>query len=108
MIGYSPFGSPDLPWGRTDLSRVFISHFLIPSQFIFFFSVLRVHNLRLIKTPDLPHILADPTLKDIAARVGKSTAQGQSVFYVKLKKQLFSGSTLEYSRRSWNMWQICL
>lgn len=42
MIGYSPFGSPDLPWGRTDL----------------------------------PHILADPTIKEIAARVGKSTAQG--------------------------------
>ena len=42
FIGYSPFGSPDLPWGRTDL----------------------------------PHILADPTIKQIAGRVGKSTAQG--------------------------------
>ena len=41
MIGYSPFGSPDLPWGRTDL----------------------------------PHILVDPTLQEIAKEVGKSTAQ---------------------------------
>ena len=45
MIGYSPFGSPDLPWGRTDL----------------------------------PHILADPTLKEIASRYQKSTAQGGSL-----------------------------
>ena len=22
MIGYSPFGSPDLPWGRTDLPHI--------------------------------------------------------------------------------------
>ena len=33
MIGYSPFGSPDLPWGRTDLSRVLF--------FLLLFSALR-------------------------------------------------------------------
>jgi diketogulonate reductase-like aldo/keto reductase len=41
MVGYSPFGSPDLPWGRTDL----------------------------------PHILVDPVLLEIAGRYKKSTAQ---------------------------------
>jgi len=40
MVAFSPFGSPDLPWGAK-----------------------------------LPHILADPTLKEIGARVGHSTAQ---------------------------------
>jgi len=41
MVAYSSFGSPDLPWGRTDL----------------------------------PHVLADPTIKKIADKYGKSTAQ---------------------------------
>jgi len=40
MIAYSPFGSPDLPWGEK-----------------------------------LPHILVDPTLKEIAAKYERSTAQ---------------------------------
>jgi len=40
MVGFSPFGSPDLPWGEK-----------------------------------LPHILADPTLKEIATRLEKSPAQ---------------------------------
>jgi len=40
MVAFSPFGSPDLPWGAK-----------------------------------LPHILADPTLKEIAERVGHSSAQ---------------------------------
>ena len=40
MIAYSPFGSPDLPWGEK-----------------------------------LPHILVDPTLKKIAAKYERSTAQ---------------------------------
>ena len=40
MIAYSPFGSPDLPWGEK-----------------------------------LPHILVDPTLKKIAAKYDRSTAQ---------------------------------
>jgi len=41
MVAYSSFGSPDLPWGRTDL----------------------------------PHILADPVIKEIADKHAKSTAQ---------------------------------
>ena len=41
MVAYSSFGSPDLPWGRTDL----------------------------------PHVLADPVIKEIADKHGKSTAQ---------------------------------
>jgi len=41
MVAYSSFGSPDLPWGRTDL----------------------------------PHVLADPVIKEIADNHGKSTAQ---------------------------------
>merc|ERR1711892_1021395 len=40
MVAFSPFGSPDLPWGAK-----------------------------------LPHLLADPTLKEIAERVGHSSAQ---------------------------------
>jgi len=40
LVGFSPFGSPDLPWGEK-----------------------------------MPHILADPTLKEIATRLGKSPAQ---------------------------------
>ena len=73
MIGYSPFGSPDLPWGRTDL----------------------------------PHILVDPTLQEIAKQVGKSTAQvvlrwniqgglgicGKSVFENELGKEIFCDSS---------------
>lgn len=40
LVGFSPFGSPDLPWGTK-----------------------------------MPHILADPTLREVATRVGHSPAQ---------------------------------
>ena len=79
MIGYSPFGSPDLPWGRTDL----------------------------------PHILVDPTLQEIAKQVGKSTAQvvlrwniqgglgicGKSVFENELGKKNFRAFRAKFLSR---------